>query len=82
MGAHTIIVVVKAVEHDSKPLLMSSEVLRELIKVQQTIMVDVTLKDYLGIQKETVIHHGLHRDKNAMEQVWMVDVGVYSTVVL
>lgn len=63
-SAQTIIVVVKAVEHKLKPLLMSLQVLRELLKVQQTIMVDVTLEDYLGIQRETVIHPGLHRSKD------------------
>ena len=55
---------VKTVKHEPESLLMSLQVLRELLEVQQTIMVDVTLKDYLRVQRETVSHSaGVHRGK-------------------
>lgn len=45
--AHTVIVVVQSVEHEPESFLVSLEVLRELLEIQQTIMVGVALKDYL-----------------------------------
>lgn len=54
--ANTIIVAVKTVEYEPQPLLMSTQVLGELLEVQQTIMVDVALKNYLWGQRETVNH--------------------------
>lgn len=52
--AHTIIVAVKTVEHEPQPLLMSLQVLGELLEVQQPVMVDVTLEDDLRGQRRTV----------------------------
>lgn len=43
----TIIVAVHAVEHEPQPLLVSLQVLGELLEVQQTVVVDVALEDDL-----------------------------------
>lgn len=43
----TVIVAVHAVEHEPQPLLVSLQVLGELLEVQQTVVVDVALEDDL-----------------------------------
>lgn len=47
LHARTIIVAVKIVKDEPQPLLVSPQVLRELLEVQQAIMVNVTLEDNL-----------------------------------
>lgn len=47
MCPRTIFVAVHAVEHEPQPLLMRLKVLGELLEVQQPIVIDVTLQDYL-----------------------------------
>lgn len=65
-------------EHKPQSLLVSPQVLGELLDVQQAIMVDVTLEDYLWGQRETVSRSPGRTDGlRWMEQVEMVEVGVY-----
>lgn len=56
----TVIVAVHAVEHEPQPLLMSLQVLGELIEVQQAVVVDVALKDDLrrGIEVAGLVGSG------------------------
>lgn len=54
LRAHTIVVAVHAVEHEPQPLLVSLQVLGKLLEVQQAIVVDVTLEDYLWERSHTV----------------------------
>ena len=49
-------VTVEVVENEPQRPLMSLQVLGELLEIQQTIMVDVALQDYLWVQRETVSH--------------------------
>lgn len=75
LAAHTIIVAVQTVEHKPQPLLMSPQVLGELLEVQQAIVVHVTLKDYLWGRRETVSGSAGRKDGlKWMEQV-EVDAG-------
>lgn len=62
LRGHTIVVAVHAVEHEPQPLLVSLQVLGKLLEVQQAIVVDVALEDYLwGAESHCHWFSGEHR---------------------
>lgn len=72
----TVIVAVHAVEHEPQPLLVSLQVLGELLEVQQTVVVDVALEDDLRggskFQRQSGLGAG-RRGSRRMEQVGMAN---------
>lgn len=51
-------------EHEPQPLLMCLKVLGKLLEVQQPIVIDVTLQDYLWGQRR---EHQFHRECDSVD---------------